>query len=256
MNGKIINTRNCCLTGFIVAVLLSLFPMKETAHAGKELEVGRFSSFPVDQKRLPADWEPLLFKKINRHTGYELTAENGVSVIRAESNAAASGLIRKIRIDPEAFPLMQWRWKITGVYKKGDVYKKDGDDYPARIYIAFEYDARRVGFLERVKFGAAKAIYGEYPPVAAINYIWGSRAPVGTIVPNPYVDRVKMIVVESGESKSNTWVTEERNIYQDFLDIYGEAPPMISGVAIMTDSDNTGESAVSYYGDIIFKTND
>jgi len=63
-----------------------------------------------------------------------------------------------------------------------------------------------------------------------------------------------MIVVESGVAHSNTWLTEERNIYQDYLDIFGEEPPMISAVAIMTDSDNTGESAVSYYGDIIFKS--
>jgi hypothetical protein len=30
-------------------------------------------------------------------------------------------------------------------------------------------------------------------------------------------------------------------------------PPPISGVAIMTDTDNTGESATAHYGDIVFK---
>ena len=62
-----------------------------------------------------------------------------------------------------------------------------------------------------------------------------------------------MIVVESGPAKLNTWITEERNVYEDYKRAFGEEPPMISGVAIMTDTDNTGESAEAYYGDILFK---
>ena len=104
------------------------------------------------------------------------------------------------------------------------------------------------------KFGAIKALYGEYPPKAAINYIWGSNAPRGTRVPNPYTDRVTMIVVQSGDARKNTWITETRNIYEDYQEAFGEKPPAISGVGIMTDTDNTGDSATSYYGDIIFKS--
>jgi hypothetical protein len=76
---------------------------------------------------------------------------------------------------------------------------------------------------------------------------------VGTAVPNPYTDQVHMIVVESGPAKLNTWITEERNVYEDYKHVFGEEPPMISGVAIMTDTDNTGESAEAYYGDIVLK---
>ena len=62
-----------------------------------------------------------------------------------------------------------------------------------------------------------------------------------------------MIEVESGSSKLNTWITEDRNVYEDYRRAFGEEPPMISGVAIMTDTDNTNESAEAYYGDIAFK---
>ena len=62
-----------------------------------------------------------------------------------------------------------------------------------------------------------------------------------------------MIVVETGSTKLNTWITEERNVYEDYTRAFGQDPPMISGVAIMTDTDNTGESAEAYYGDIVFK---
>ncbi len=61
-----------------------------------------------------------------------------------------------------------------------------------------------------------------------------------------------MIVVESGGVKFDRWVNEERNIYEDYIKAFGEEPPLISGVAIMTDTDNTGESATAYYGDIQF----
>jgi hypothetical protein len=73
------------------------------------------------------------------------------------------------------------------------------------------------------------------------------------MVPNPYTDRVMMFVVESGSAKLNQWVNEERNVYEDYKKAFGEEPPMISGIAIMTDTDNTGEKATAYYGDILFK---
>ena len=71
-------------------------------------------------------------------------------------------------------------------------------------------------------------------------------------MPNPYTDRVKMIVIESGSDQAQQWLSEKRNILQDYRDIFGEDPPHISGVAIMTDSDNTGEAATAWYGDIVF----
>ena len=98
--------------------------------------------------------------------------------------------------------------------------------------IAFEYDPSKVGLFERAKFGTIKLLYGQYPPLRAINYIWESKAPKGTMVSNPYTDRVMMIVVESGGDHLNQWVAEERNIYEDYKRAFGEEPPMISGIAI------------------------
>jgi hypothetical protein len=62
-----------------------------------------------------------------------------------------------------------------------------------------------------------------------------------------------MIVVESEAGKLNEGLSEERNICDDYGKAFGEEPSIISGVAIMTDTDNTGESATAYYGDIVFK---
>ena len=61
-----------------------------------------------------------------------------------------------------------------------------------------------------------------------------------------------MVVLQSGAARVNQWIIEKRNVYADYKKAFGKEPPMISGVAIMTDSDNTGESATAWYGDIIF----
>ena len=59
-----------------------------------------------------------------------------------------------------------------------------------------------------------------------------------------------MVAVESGDEKAGTWITEERNVYEDYRTLFGEEPPVIGAVALMTDTDNTGGEAIAYYGDI------
>ena len=117
-----------------------------------------------------------------------------------------------------------------------------------------EYNPRKLNLLERAKYEAARLIYGEYPPLCAIVYVWGNKTPKESVVPNAYSDKAVMIMVESGASHLNQWITFTRNIYEDYKSIFQENPPLISGFAIMTDTDNTGESAVAYYGDIVLRT--
>lgn len=235
----------------VVASTGSIIPSAVPSPPGLVIPVGSFSASPEGDS-LPVAWKPLTFKKITRHTIYTLVKDGDTVVVKATSESSASGLIREVRIDPREYPIVQWRWKVSNVLKNSDVHRKDGDDYPARLYVAFEYDPERVGFFERVKYEAIRLLYGQYPPIAAINYIWESRAPPGTIVPNAYTDRVEMIVVESGPANLNRWMSEKRNLYEDYKRAFGGEPPMISGVAIMTDTDNTGESAMAFYGDILF----
>ncbi len=236
-----------------ILTISSLFSLA-TSHAQQEavVEVGKFSAERLENS-LPTGWKPLTFKKIDQHTVYSLAKDDDTVVVKAVAESSASGLVREIKINPKEYPIVQWRWKVTNILKKGDVKRKEGDDYPARIYITFEYDPSRLGFFEKAKYEMIRLLYGQYPPIGAINYIWESKSPIGTMIPNPYTDRVMMFVVESGESKLNQWVSEERNIYEDYKKAFGQEPSMISGVAIMTDTDNTGESATAYYGDILFR---
>jgi hypothetical protein len=230
--------------------LLLIAPAWVWAQQGTILEVAKFS---VGQEGTapPEGWKPLTFKKVPKLTSYELVKDGEGVVVKAVSDASASGLIKGVRIDPKEFPIVQWRWKVENLLKSSDVSRKDGDDYPARLYITFEYDPAKVSFGKKLKFKAGQAIFGDIP-IGALNYIWESKTPVGTIVDNAYTDFAKMVVVESGPQKVGMWVDESRNVYDDYKKAFGEDPPMINGVAIMSDTDNTKERVTAYYGDIVF----
>ena len=199
----------------------------------------------------PEGWEPLTFRKIPQHTHYGLVREGDSLVVRAESNGGASGLVRTIDVDPKTHPHVRWRWKVENVLRAGDVTRKEGDDYAARLYILFEPDPSRLGFGRRLLYRAARVVYGELP-THSLTYIWASRARRGKIYDNPYTDQVKMLVVESGAERVGEWIEEERSVVDDYRRAFNEDPPNIRGVGIMTDTDNTGEAAVAYYGEIRF----
>lgn len=214
------------------------------------LEVAKFSTATVGQA-LPDGWKPLTFKKVPKPTRYEVVKDGEAVVVKAVSEAAASGLTKEVKIDPREYRIVRWRWKVENLLQRSDVSRKDGDDYPARLYITFEYDPEKVGLSKKLKYKAGRAIFGDIP-IGALNYIWETKTPVGTVVENAYTDFAQMIVVESGSQKVGLWVEEERNIYEDYKKAFGEEPPLINGVAIMSDTDNTKERVTAYYGDIVF----
>ena len=237
-----------------IGIYLSLVLFAGTLQAGSPstVQVGAFSRAQAGGP-YPDSWKLLTFHKIDEHTEYSLVDDEGTVVVKAVSRGSSSGLTREVTIDPKQYPIVEWRWKIENVLQKGDVTTKQGDDYPARLYITFAYDESKIDFLDQAQYELARALHGKYPPTGAITYIWESRSPIGTMVPNPYTDRAKMIVIESGEAKVGQWVAESRNLYEDYQKAFGDDPPPVSGVAVMTDTDNTGESAVAYYGDIVFR---
>ena len=246
-NGKML----VATTAVVLVTWLLMVPACLWAESGAVLEVGKFSASQVGQA-MPDGWKPLTFKKIPKHTSYEVVKDGDVTVVKAVSEASASGLTKPVVIDPKEYPIVRWRWKIDHVLQRSDVALKEGDDFPARLYITFEYDPDKVSFGKKLKFKAGQALFGDIP-IAALNYIWDTKAPVGSIVENAYTDFARMVIVESGTQKVGMWIDEERNIYEDYKKAFGEEPPMINGVAIMSDTDNTKERATAYYGDIMFK---
>ncbi len=201
---------------------------------------------------LPAGWAPLSAANIKTLTRYTLIDDDGVTVLRAESRAGASALSRPLRVDPAELPWLRWRWKIDNLIAAADLRTRKGDDFPARLYVMFDYPLDRLPFLERTKLRLARALFDPGLPAATICYVWDGKAAAGTIAASAYTGRVKMIVVESGAARVKRWVDVERNVAADFRAAFGEEPPLVSAIAVGTDTDNTGSFATAYFGDIMF----
>ena len=150
------------------------------------------------------------------------------SVIRAESNKTASGLFYEERIDLDKTPYLNWYWKVEKFPALDNEKTKSGDDYAARIYIVIKDGWTPLG-------------------TKAVNYVWSQQSPLETAWPNPFAgDKAMMVAVQTGSSEDN-WVAEKRNLKDDLKKLFGKNFRYIDGIAIMTDTDNSMSSAVSYY---------
>jgi hypothetical protein len=177
---------------------------------------------------LRPEWEVKEFK--GRTVYLVAHDDDGSHVLKAESRDAASGLIFKMKYSLRDYPILAWRWKVANILDKGDETKKEGDDYPARVYVVFPH--------------------WFFPKTKSINYIWANKLPKGQHVPNPFTGNAVMVAVQSGRENVGRWISERRNVYEDYRRLFGEEPPMVGAIAIMTDTDNTGGSATAWYDDI------
>ena len=201
---------------------------------------------------LPAWLEPVTFGGNAKPNQFALVADGGRTVLQVRSDASASGLARKMRVDPATHPRLSWRWKASRLVANGRLAAKEGDDFALRLYVTFDLDPATLSLGDRMKLSLARTIWGDHLPVAALCYVWDARAAVGTIAPNAYTDRVRMVVVDSGPARLGQWVAHERDIGADFRAAFGQPAPAVTSVIVSADTDNTGERAESWFGDVEF----
>ena len=176
------------------------------------------------------EWQEKVFKG---RVKYKINKQGDECFLDAFSDRAASGLYCKIKMDVQKRPFISWKWrmqKLPGKKSSEDLSKKEEDDFAARVYVIFP-----APFFTRTK---------------VIEYIWANNVPEGTITASPYTKNIKLFVIKSGESPDE-WFTEERDIYQDYILVFGERPRMnVGAIAIMTDADSTQTTAHAQYGEI------
>lgn len=213
--------------------------------------VGKFSAAkPGDL--LPTGWRVWHLSRLKRPTEYRLVDHQGRTVVFARARGSASGLIYPISIDPKEYPRLHWHWNVGALVNGADNSQRHLEDSPVRIVIAFEGDKSKLPFEDRLFAEQFKLFTNQEFPYALLMYIWENRAPVGTVIDNVHTARIKMIVANSGAANLGAWCEQTRNLYEDYRRAFGEEPPRIRSVGIMTDTDNTGENADAYYGDITF----
>ena len=153
--------------------------------------------------------------------------------LRVRSEGSASAIWRSIDYSGQDGVRLRWRWKIDRVIpENARERERAGDDYSARFFVVFD----GTPFQSRAK---------------AICYVWASSELVGAAFLNPHVDNVATVVLQSGDDLSGEWITEERDVTGDYESLFGRAPRSVTGVAIMVDTDNTANTAVAWFDDVI-----
>ena len=193
---------------------------------------------------LPAPWRAAALK--NRPAAdVRLVEDEGRTVLRVRSERAFG--TAAITLDLAA-PVVSWRWKIDRVVDGANLGTKDGDDFAARVYVSFEIPPEELTFGERARLAIARLAYRDVPS-AAICYVWDNRHAPGHAVWSPHADRVRIVVLRSGNAQAGRWVEERRDVAADFRAAFGRAAPRMTGIAAGNDSDQSGESVTAWFGD-------
>lgn len=192
--------------------------------ADETVMAGRFSAGDLK------DWQTKVFQG---ETRYRIDEKSGRRALFADSRGAASGLYREIRVDLSRTPWLNWSWRVDRVLDQVDERTKTGDDYPARVYVV-------------VSGGAAVW------KTRSLIYVWSSNQPVGATWNNAFTSNARVMALRSGTQDAGRWVTEKRDIRADFRQLFGDDLAAIDAVALMTDTDNSGQRATAWYGDIYF----
>jgi hypothetical protein len=228
--------------------LARTLPLEE----GKTVEAARFSKLRpgADAK---GGWEQFVIVKGNTPTRYQLVEQDGVVVIQADSAEGGSGLSRNLHIDPHRYPIIEWRWRVPRESGRGGAAGPSSVSPPVRLSLAFDGDVAKLDFDDRTKLRMAKALTANGLPYASLLYVWLNQKPVNTLYPSPHTERVKYIVVESGEQHLDQWVSVRRNILEDYRRAFGEDPGDIVAVGVMTDFGDNNAPRRAFYGDITIR---
>ncbi len=236
---------NRSMRKLFVLVLMVWQPAAAGQQAGSdELWVARFSS--LEPGPVPAEFRIHRFSKIERETVYELVESESGTVLKAASDAAASALIKKVRVDPRRFPLLEWSWRIENLIPEARWEVRNRDDFAVRLFVIFETKAAPSSVVK----GFFKKLAGALPG-RALNYAWG-HPDFAEFAPSPHTGEVVMVPVQHSPADVGQWVVEKRNVLADYRRAFEDEPSWILGIAVMTDTDDTGGKASAFYGDIRF----
>ena len=186
--------------------------------------------FPFSKENSLKEWEE---KVLKGRVVYLIEKDGSLSYVRAKSEKTASALYHRIRLDVARRPLISWKWRVDEFPKRTSpeiIEDIEEEDFAARVYVIFP----------AAFFTGSKVI----------EYIWSETLPPDTSGVSGYSKNIRMLVIEEGKSNGE-WRFEERDIYKDYVRLFGEEPKLgIGAIAFMTDADSTKTSATATYDEI------
>ncbi len=177
--------------------------------------------FTTGREPVPKGWE------LSVNTGeahMQLIQDEGQQALQMRSDQASFAIQKQERIALQDTPWLVWQWKVTAIPPGGDFRRSATDDQAAQLIAAFS--SRHF-----------------------ITYIWDSTVPKGTMdaAPAPLFKKLFALVMQSGTTGLGTWMTERRNLVEDYKKAYGEAPEALEGIRIQINSQHTKSRAESYW---------
>ncbi len=196
-------------------------------------------------------WRPLAFPRVEKQTVYERLEFESRPVLRAQARCSASALVHAAPgLDLARTPWLHWRWRVDRDLAARDARAKSGDDYAARLYVAFRFAPERASGFERLKRGALRLIYGGELPGSALNYVWSAGEPEGSTWPSPYAAQSRMISL--GAAPAGTWREARVDLRADYRRTFDAEPPPVEFVAVMSDADDGCGETLAWFADLRF----
>jgi hypothetical protein len=183
-----------------------------------------------------------------RASSYRYERKDGRDALMAHAVSSASMLRQKVRIEPEYLGQLRFSWMVPTLIEAADLAHRDGDDSPVRIVLAFAGDRAGFSAKDAALSELSELLTGEPLPYATLMYVWSNRRTPETVIHNPRTSRIRKMVMETGAGRLNQWLDYERDVRTDYIKAFGEPPGALLAIGIMTDTDNTGSQAQSWYG--------
>jgi len=194
-------------------------------------------------------WEHYRFPG-KKQSAYAYVKLDGRDAMAVSADASASMLRRKVQVAPERLRRMQFSWKVPSLISVAELGNRDLDDAAVRVVLAFDGDRSGFSAKNAMLNELTRALTGEEMPYAVMMYVWSKQKPMEAVIPSPRTDRVRKLVVESGQDNVGQWLSYDRDIVADFQKVYGEPPGPLIGIGVMTDTDNTQTQAQAWYGPV------
>ena len=183
-----------------------------------------------------AELKELKVRKVKKLTNYSLGSNENGNYLRAEAEGVGSGLGKEIKIDLNKTPFLNITWKVERDLRGIDEKSKKCHDYAAIVFV--------------VKKTGLTALSNK-----AINYIYSSNNLIDDYWRSPYTKSSIDYVLSTTKENLNEWVTVKANVKDHFKKLHDIDVDILTGVALMTDTDQTGLEAISYYQNIYFSSN-
>lgn len=185
-------------------------------------------------------------------TRFDVVLQDNQKVLRIRADKSYGNLSYTFAT-PAVAGVLRWRWRLDQPVADADLRLKKGDDTPVKVCALFDMPLENIRFVERNLLRVARLASGEYLPGATLCYVWDQKLAIGTELPNAFTRRMRYLVLNSGGSPLQQWVTHTRDLRADFLRAFGEetdtVPPLLD-IVVGADADNTGGSSLAYVGDL------